>query len=295
MNPFQQLTFCSIPPPTTTTTINTNSENNQIIIEEEEEEIANNNNNKKRKVSDDDDDSLIFEPRHKKTKHPPLPTPNTNSENPTETNSKKRKVSDYDDDDDETFDFESEQQRQRVTKRPRGPCESLWLNRLKTLQTSLRKTIELEQQRLHIGSRIERTLGRASATDLCTGDMRLRNIRHTLNHLGIIRSADQIQFHEAFLQACLPKIYGSDWDLHSLRVMREFDIKRIRYEVLAMTPRRWGKTWSVATFVLALLLNVPGIKICIFRYNLDIDISFNHSFSFHFSSLPPHSPVTIRT
>jgi len=71
-------------------------------------------------------------------------------------------------------------------------------------------------------------------------------------------------FHKYFLQACLPKIYGSQWSENSVRVMRAHGLKNLRQEVLATTPRRWGKTWSVASFVLALMLSVPGIRICVF-------------------------------
>lgn len=122
----------------------------------------------------------------------------------------------------------------------------------------------LEQRRLHVGSRVSRTLSKYTSRALCGGDLRLRNIRKTLNSLGIIRSADQITFHEAFIQACLPHIYGEDWNSHSVRVLQEMNVKEIHYEVLCMTPRRWGKTWSVSIFVLALLVCVPGIRICVF-------------------------------
>jgi hypothetical protein len=43
-----------------------------------------------------------------------------------------------------------------------------------------------------------------------------------------------------------------------------FNIRCVRTEVLVRTPRRMGKTVSVAMFVAAVLENCPGIKICIF-------------------------------
>ena len=78
-------------------------------------------------------------------------------------------------------------------------------------------------------------------------------------------SHTQVLFHKYFIQACLPKIYGEkDWNENSVRVMQAQNIKCIRYEVTAITPRRWGKTWAVAMYVLAVMLAVPGIRVCVF-------------------------------
>ena len=101
------------------------------------------------------------------------------------------------------------------------------------------RQIDVEKKRLHVGPRVQCTMQRQTATSLCAGDLRLRKILNTLNSLGIVRSVDQCVFHDAFLQACLPKIYGSDWNSNSVRVMREFNLKEIRYETLVMTPRRY--------------------------------------------------------
>lgn len=96
------------------------------------------------------------------------------------------------------------------------------------------------------------------------GDIRAANVLKRLNNLGYVRSKDQMWFHQAFFQACLPKIYGKEWENSSMRVMEAYGITDIRYEVMAMTPRRWGKTVSVAMFVAALLLDVPGLTIAVF-------------------------------
>ena len=49
-----------------------------------------------------------------------------------------------------------------------------------------------ESERRHVGSRVDRTLNANTASTLCQGDLRLRNIRKTLNNLGILRSSDQV-------------------------------------------------------------------------------------------------------
>jgi hypothetical protein len=98
----------------------------------------------------------------------------------------------------------------------------------------------------------------------CLGDQRLRKLRYYLNNMGLQRSPDQINFHAHFEQAILPLIYGDEWNQHSTRVMRELAITELKTEVLCMTPRRFGKSWAIAMFVLAAMLAVPGIKLAVF-------------------------------
>jgi len=152
-------------------------------------------------------------------------------------------------------------QRLRLLKRS-GPS-FLTQNLTKYRQHVLEQKQQLRVSRL-LKTRIQlstdplRDIGRTS------GDKRLRGVRWTLNNLGISRSEDQLTFHNAFVHATLRQIYADSWAEHSVRVMEQEQITKIRSEVLIMTPRRWGKTWSVAMFVTALLLNVPGIKIACF-------------------------------
>lgn len=100
--------------------------------------------------------------------------------------------------------------------------------------------------------------------NMSNGDIKLANIRKTLNSLGYIRSQNQKEFHHAMLQACLPHIYGEEWESCSERVLAEFGQTKVRYEVLILAPRRHGKTVSIAMLMLALLLWCEGLRICIF-------------------------------
>jgi hypothetical protein len=100
----------------------------------------------------------------------------------------------------------------------------------------------------------------------CEGDVRLKNILHALDNIpGVTRSDDQKRLHKHFIDACLPKIYGSDWAANSQRVLAERgNLKVIPYNVCAITPRRQGKTYAVAMVVKVLLEFCPGIFICVF-------------------------------
>jgi hypothetical protein len=79
------------------------------------------------------------------------------------------------------------------------------------------------------------------------------------------RSELQKRFHVAFLTACLPKIYGQQFAAVRRRVIAEFGLDDDpRAQTLVVAPRRFGKTWSVAIFVAALLWCCPGIEISVF-------------------------------
>ena len=96
------------------------------------------------------------------------------------------------------------------------------------------------------------------------GDLRVKRIFKTLDSFGWKRSPDQKTFHRNFMIACLPQIYREEWDQHKRRVLKEFDAENIDFEVLIMTPRRWGKTISVGMFVAAMLICVPDVEIGVF-------------------------------
>lgn len=114
--------------------------------------------------------------------------------------------------------------------------------------------------RISISTDWARDLGKSK------GDERFRKMQSLLNNIapGFVRSPDQLLFHKFFTIAVLPHIFGSDWESNCVRIMEELEIDKITYEVMAMTPRRWGKTWSVAMFILALVLCVPGIRVGVF-------------------------------
>lgn len=115
------------------------------------------------------------------------------------------------------------------------------------------------QSRLQLSTDPLRDLGHSQ------GDIKLQNIRYHLNHFkDWTRSSDQKLFHQHFLTACLPHIYGKDWAANGARVMASLGLDKIDYEVLIQTPRRFGKTIAVAMFVAVLALDVPGIKQSIF-------------------------------
>ncbi len=100
-----------------------------------------------------------------------------------------------------------------------------------------------------------------------TGNRRLKDLLNALNRLdslGYARSNGQRTFHKAFIGACLQKIYGEDIYPELPRLLREFDLDRLRRDVIVQSPRRFGKTVGVALFVAGCLWTLPNIEISIF-------------------------------
>lgn len=132
-----------------------------------------------------------------------------------------------------------------------------------------RKNSEFDRKKFFkqatLDTRLDLTLDPLRDLGNSDGDQRLQEIRYWLNNLGEwVRSPDQIIFHEAFIVACLPHIYGKDWSNAGARVLREMGLSHIDYEVLCQTPRRFGKTTSVGMFSAVVGYVCKGLKIAIF-------------------------------
>ena len=58
------------------------------------------------------------------------------------------------------------------------------------------------------------------------------------------RSAQQLEFHEAFKKAAARIIYRDDWQTEKPKIMAKYKWTKVNGEVLISTPRRFGKTFS---------------------------------------------------
>ena len=95
------------------------------------------------------------------------------------------------------------------------------------------------------------------------GVQRIRSIRNTLNSMGLQRSQVQQQFHEAFIQCCAQHLFCDD-QVDMGQIMSAYNWKHIKQSCLTLTPRRFGKTTSVAMYVGAYALCVPNSETCVF-------------------------------
>lgn len=105
---------------------------------------------------------------------------------------------------------------------------------------------------------------RASALSGDAQLTRLYNQLHRIDRLEYPRSHHQKQFHECFVKASLRSMYGDEFAVREKELLARFGCRRFRTEVMIVTPRRFGKTYSVAQFCAAYATGVLGKEVAIF-------------------------------
>lgn len=86
-------------------------------------------------------------------------------------------------------------------------------------------------------------LGRMLPGDMFAGDANMRTLDIFLRRVdarGYERSAQQLEFHEAFKKAAARVIYRKDWESSKPVIMRKYGWTKVNSEVLISTPRRFG-------------------------------------------------------
>jgi hypothetical protein len=124
---------------------------------------------------------------------------------------------------------------------------------------------------------------------LSTGDLNLKKIEHMLDSMGIRRTDDQLQFHQAMIDGLLPWVYGGEWSSQAARVMKQRGLKTIEPLILTFAKRRivesknthtcktqqqnashsplvgvQGKTWSIAMLSIVILLVIRNFEETVF-------------------------------
>ena len=78
------------------------------------------------------------------------------------------------------------------------------------------------------------------------------------------RSHHQRKFHESFVKASLRSIYGDEYPAAEEKLLKRFESAKINPIVMIVTPRRFGKTYSVAQYVAAYSAAIDGREVAIF-------------------------------
>ena len=98
------------------------------------------------------------------------------------------------------------------------------------------------------------------------GDVNYRTLQKLLTRVdqrGFERSSQQLEFHVAFLKAAARIIYRGSWETERPAIMRKHGWEKSNSEVLISTPRRFGKTFSIAIFCACLALSF-GLEVVVF-------------------------------
>ena len=78
------------------------------------------------------------------------------------------------------------------------------------------------------------------------GDVNYRTLQKLLTRVdqrGFERSAQQLEFHVAFMKAAARVIYRGSWETERPAIMKKFGWEKSNSEVLISTPRSFGKTF----------------------------------------------------
>lgn len=99
----------------------------------------------------------------------------------------------------------------------------------------------------------------------------LRDACKVFDKKGFYRAPHQIKLHNMFISACARYIYGDLYDLHETEILEEngWTSDDVYQFLSALTPRRCGKTWSVALYCVAALACIPKCEIAIFSPSKD--------------------------
>lgn len=112
-------------------------------------------------------------------------------------------------------------------------------------------------------------------SDYCQGDNLIELASELLDAFKQVRSADQTDITNAILTICEPQIYAQDFDRKRIEILRKQQKKAFAISLLVMTPRRWGKTLSVAMAMAVLLYVCRKVNIVTFATGLfDVFLNF---------------------
>ena len=128
----------------------------------------------------------------------------------------------------------------------------------------LQKNHANSENRNKIQTRVE---AYANKVESLRGDYTIQQLYKAFDAAGMTRTETQMYFHKKIVEAILPHVYGpEEFNRFKERILEENGInsKDFNQYTLISTPRRWGKTTSVAIFVAACLLTVPHIWISVY-------------------------------
>ncbi len=120
----------------------------------------------------------------------------------------------------------------------------------------------------HMSNHLVSMLNQSNKRGISQGDKRLIKLKKLLDYIpgcnGWERSKMQRMFHRNFLQAVCLHLYRDDPEVDFNKIMKMNGFDNLKQQVLCLTPRRFGKTTSVAMFVASYGLAVPNSTQCIY-------------------------------
>lgn len=120
----------------------------------------------------------------------------------------------------------------------------------------------LEQKAAEIQSR-ESLINADCQRESRDGDLRLDALESVFDYFHMQPSELQRRCQWKFTNTVLPLIYGDSWEANRDRVMQERWLTKVKQRAMVSAPRRFGKTVATAQWLVACILNIPGIQIAV--------------------------------
>jgi hypothetical protein len=113
---------------------------------------------------------------------------------------------------------------------------------------------------------------------------------HLFDQGGSYRSQMQIEVHNMVVSICSRIVFGQFFDAYKKDIMDRYNYEPIDiYPVISIiTPRRCGKTVSIAIAATVLLVCVPNVEIAIFSKVLEQCIMMMDKIKFYLNQQFPH-------
>ena len=117
-----------------------------------------------------------------------------------------------------------------------------------------------------IQAKIDECIVEIEDQDLIKGHQNAQQILWQLdNYQAVKRAPCQKMFHKEFFQASLPQIYTPTvWERNELELLLLYCLAKVLYEVFVVAPRRFGKSHSVAMWIVAILIIVVCVVINVY-------------------------------
>ena len=125
-------------------------------------------------------------------------------------------------------------------------------------------------QSARIRSRSDRLMNPSVQSLKVSGATRIECLDRTLDSFvdvgnkPLIRHKFQVRAHKQFKRACLPLLLGDDIDTMLEGQLLENEWPDIKQQVLCVWPRRTGKSFSVAMYVVGIAMSCEGLEQSIF-------------------------------
>jgi hypothetical protein len=169
--------------------------------------------------------------------------------------------------------------RPRPLAKPRASFERPFARASKAYADEAAELVAQLREREPTAHLVDPLLARSRAQTKTTGRQRLTTLQRTLDQMGLKRSKNQREyalatsgahsltrrrFHCEMTKSIIRQIFREDLPDNLDALFDEFGTDEFESQLMIVTPRRWGKTTSVAMFCVAAAAAIENLEQAIF-------------------------------